>query len=72
MTSSPGVTLTLKEPRSRFGGKPLNYQVVCTQGGTAVLKGLRWGWWEHLSGIAAKAYNMDKTVGSPKLQFLES
>ena len=44
--------LTLLEPQSRFGDKPLNLQVVCPQNGTAVLKGLRphcrtwcvWGW----------------------------
>ena len=32
--------LTLSEPQSRFGDKPLKYQVVCPQNGTAVLKGL--------------------------------
>ena len=30
--------LTLLEPQSRFGGKPLKFQVVCHQTGTAVLK----------------------------------
>ena len=51
--------LTPLEPQSRFGDKPLKYQVVCPQNGTAVLKGLRlsnclpkrslvdsgWWWW---------------------------
>ena len=32
--------LTLLEPQSRFGDKPLQFQVVCPQNGTAVLKGL--------------------------------
>ena len=33
--------LTLLEPQSRCGGKPLKLQVVCPQNGTAVLKGLK-------------------------------
>ena len=33
-------SLTLLEPQSRFGDKPLKLQVVCPQNGTAVLKGL--------------------------------
>ena len=32
--------LTLLEPQSRFGDKPLKFQVVCPHNGTAVLKGL--------------------------------
>ena len=32
--------ITLLEPQSRFGGKPLKLQAVCPQTGTAVLKGL--------------------------------
>ena len=32
--------LTLLEPQSRFGDKPLKFQVVCPQNGTAVLKEL--------------------------------
>ena len=32
--------LTPLEPQSRFGDKPLKFQVVCPQNGTAVLKGL--------------------------------
>ena len=32
--------LTLLEPQSRIGDKPLNFHVVCPQNGTAVLKGL--------------------------------
>ena len=32
--------LTLLEPQSRVGDKPLNFQVVCPHNGTAVLKGL--------------------------------
>ena len=32
--------LTPLEPESRFGDKPLKFQVVCPQNGTAVLKGL--------------------------------
>ena len=36
----PTTLLTLLEPQSRFGGKPLNFQLVCPQNGTAVLKGL--------------------------------
>ena len=28
------------EPQSRFGDKPLKFQVVCPQNGTAVLQGL--------------------------------
>ena len=35
------VGLTLLEPQSRFGNKPLKFQAVCPQNGTAVLKGLR-------------------------------
>ena len=31
---------TLLEPQSRFGDKPVKFQVVCPQNGTAVLKGL--------------------------------
>lgn len=31
--------MTLLEPQSRDGGKPLIFQVVCPQNGTAVLKG---------------------------------
>ena len=33
-------TLTLLEPQSRFGDKPIKFQVVCPQNGTAVLKRL--------------------------------
>ena len=33
--------LTLLEPQSRFGDKPIKFQVVCPQNGTAVLEGLR-------------------------------
>ena len=33
-------SLTLLEPRSRFVDKPLKFQVVCPQNGTAVVKGL--------------------------------
>ena len=33
-------SLTLLEPQSRFGDKPLKFQVVCPQNGTAVLEGL--------------------------------
>ena len=32
--------LTLVEPQSHFGDKPVKFQVVCPQNGTAVLKGL--------------------------------
>ena len=32
--------LTLLEPKSRFGDRPVKFQVVCPQNGTAVLKGL--------------------------------
>ena len=35
-----GAVLTLLEPQSRFGGKPVKFQVVCPQNGTAALKGL--------------------------------
>ena len=38
MTGGPW--LTLLEPQSRCGDKPLKFQVVCPQNGTAVLKGL--------------------------------
>ena len=34
------IRLTLLQPQSRFGDKPLKFQVVCPQNGTAVLKGL--------------------------------
>ena len=37
---SPCHSFTLLEPQSRFGDKPLNFQVVCPQNGTAVLNGL--------------------------------
>ena len=33
-----GGLLTLLEPQSRFGDKPVKFQVVCPQSGTAVLK----------------------------------
>ena len=36
----PQQFLTLLEPQSAFGDKLLNFQVVCPQNGTAVLKGL--------------------------------
>ena len=32
-----GWRLTLREPQSRFGDKPLKFQVVCLLNGTAVL-----------------------------------
>ena len=35
--------LTHLEPQSRFGDKPVKFQVVCPQNGTAVLKGLTRG-----------------------------
>ena len=35
------MALTLLEPQSCFGDKPLNFQVVCPQNGTAVLKGYK-------------------------------
>ena len=38
---SEALYLTLLEPQSRFGDRPLNFRVVCPQHGTAVLKGLR-------------------------------
>ena len=34
--------LTPLEPQSRCGDKPLKFQVVCPQNGTAVLEGLTW------------------------------
>ena len=34
------LALTPLEPQSRFGDKPVNFQVVCPQNGTAALKGL--------------------------------
>ena len=34
---------TLLEPQSRFGDKPVKFQVVFPQNGTAVLKGLKAG-----------------------------
>ena len=37
---SLGSILTLLEPQFRFGDKPLKFQVVYPQNGTAVLKGL--------------------------------
>ena len=39
-TTSTLPTLTLLGPQSRFGDKPLKFQVVCPQNETAVLKGL--------------------------------
>ena len=33
--------LTLLEPQSRFGDKPIKFKVVCPQNGTAVLKGFK-------------------------------
>ena len=36
----PFLCLTLLEPQFRFRDKPLKFQVVCPQNGTAVLKGL--------------------------------
>ena len=33
--------LTLLVPQSRFGDKPLKFQVICPQNGTAVLNELR-------------------------------
>ena len=35
----PTLGLTLLGPQSRFGDKPLKFQVDCPQNGTAVLKG---------------------------------
>ena len=32
--------VTLLEPQSRFGDKPVIFQAVCPQNGTAVLKGI--------------------------------
>ena len=48
MYSEQGVSILL-EPQSRFGDKPVKFQLVCPQNGTAVLKGLvnsrkRSGW----------------------------
>ena len=40
VSSYPQQFLTLLEPQSRFGDKPVNFQLVCPQNGTAVLKGL--------------------------------
>ena len=34
------IQLTPLEPQSRFGDKPVKFQIVCPQNGTAVLKGL--------------------------------
>ena len=34
------LVLTLSEPQSRFGDKPLKFQVVCPRNGTPVLNGL--------------------------------
>ena len=36
-----GEALTLLEPQSRSGDKPVKFQVVLSPNGTAVLKGLR-------------------------------
>ena len=36
-----GHNLTPLEPRSRFGDNPFKFQVIRTQNGTAVLKGLK-------------------------------
>ena len=33
--------ITLLEPQSRFGDRPVKFQVVCPQNGTAVLKGVK-------------------------------
>ena len=33
--------LSIFEPQSRFGDKPVKFRLVCPQNGTAVLKGLR-------------------------------
>ena len=41
----PPRRLTLLEPQSHFGYKPLKFQVVCPQNGTAVLKGLKGDGW---------------------------
>ena len=40
-THPPTNLLTLWEPQSRFGDKPVKFRVVRTQNGTAVLKGFR-------------------------------
>ena len=37
-TLTPSITLTLLELQSHFGDKPLKFQGVCPQNGTAVLK----------------------------------
>ena len=39
-STSLALAINKEEPQSRFGGKPLKFQVVCPQNGTAVLKGL--------------------------------
>ena len=41
---SQGRALILLEPQSRFGENPLEFQVICPQNGTAVLKGLTTTW----------------------------
>ena len=41
MCSLVGVSTFRTVPQSHFGDKPVKFQVVCPQNGTAVLKGLR-------------------------------
>ena len=48
----PGSDLTLLEPQSRFGDKPLTFQVVCPQNGTAALKGLTTTQYSTMTGGA--------------------
>ena len=38
---TPDFLLTLLEPQSRFGDRPVKFRVVCPQNGTAVLNGSR-------------------------------
>ena len=46
LEADPGQHLTPLEPQSRFGDKPVKFQVVCPQNGTAVLKGLTTVGWD--------------------------
>ena len=40
ITTNTSLFITPREPQTHFGDKPVNFQVICIQIGTAVLKGL--------------------------------
>ena len=58
--------LTLLEPQSRFGDKPVKFQVVLSPNGTAVLKGLIAGGWRGKGGQKKLQFNWMEKKESKK------